>query len=131
MRSFETMKQEIDAHYPLYINGEWVEGEGGRMDVACPANGEKLCAVSAASSGDVDRAVRAARAAFPAWRSLPLPRRYDALMEIHGRIVRNMHRLCVAESLETGRPLPVSDHGQGAFSLFCRIDPFRRGWNEQ
>ena len=83
------MKQEIDAHYPLYINGEWVEGEGGRMDVACPANGEKLCAVSAASSGDVDRAVRAARAAFPAWRSLPLPRRYDALMEIHGRIVRN------------------------------------------
>ena len=125
MRSFETMKQEIDAHYPLYINGEWVEGEGGRMDVACPANGEKLCAVSAASSGDVDRAVRAARAAFPAWRSLPLPRRYDALMEIHGRIVRNMHRLCVAESLETGRPLPVSENmltmGREHFPYFAAL----------
>lgn len=41
MRSFETMKQEIDAHYPLYINGEWVEGEGGRMDVGMPRQRRK------------------------------------------------------------------------------------------
>ena len=50
MRSFADMKQEIDAHYPLYINGAWVEGEGGeRLEVVCHANGEKLCTISAAS----------------------------------------------------------------------------------
>ncbi len=125
MQTFETMKQEIANHYPLYINGEWVEGEASRMNVVCPANGEMLCTISTASPDDVDRAVQAARKAFPSWRRLPLPQRYDTLMKIHERIVRNMQRLCIAESLETGRPLAVSENmlamGREYFPYFASL----------
>jgi acyl-CoA reductase-like NAD-dependent aldehyde dehydrogenase len=109
MGSYLELKKGIDEFYPLYINGEWVEGESNkRLDVFCPANGEKLTSVAVASKGDVDKAVRAAQAAFPAWRATPLYKRYDILMELYNRLMANIEPLATAETLETGRPLPMS-----------------------
>ena len=59
--------QYIDAKYDLLINGEWVPAEGGEtFETFNPANGEKLADCANASPADIDRAVAAARAAFPA-----------------------------------------------------------------
>ena len=49
----------------LFINGRWEDSEAGRtIDVINPATGELLTTVPDADAGDVDRAVRAARASF-------------------------------------------------------------------
>lgn len=49
----------------LFINGRWVQPVlGGKMEVFNPADGKAFHTISAASSQDVDHAVRAARLAF-------------------------------------------------------------------
>src|SRR6202007_1073713 len=51
-----------------YIEGKHAEGTSGRWgDVYNPATGEKSRRVAFASAAEVDRAVKAAAAAFPAW----------------------------------------------------------------
>lgn len=51
----------------LLINGEWVDAQNGAtFETFNPATGEKLADCADASAADVDRAVAAARAAFPA-----------------------------------------------------------------
>ncbi|MGB9130523.1 MAG: aldehyde dehydrogenase family protein, partial [Thiobacillus sp.] len=53
----------------LWINGQRVPSHGGRMgDVFNPATGNVIRRVPLASQSDIDAAVAAARAAFPAWR---------------------------------------------------------------
>jgi len=53
-----------------YIGGRWVPSTGGaQLDVTNPATGERLARVPLSGAPDVDAAVAAARAAFPAWRS--------------------------------------------------------------
>jgi len=54
-----------DLTYQLYINGEWTDGTGGDvLTVVNPATEEAIGTVPQATSGDVNRAVEAARAAF-------------------------------------------------------------------
>jgi malonate-semialdehyde dehydrogenase (acetylating)/methylmalonate-semialdehyde dehydrogenase len=55
-----------------FINGEGVEGGGARFaDVYNPAHGQPCARVALASKEDVDAAVAAAHAAFPAWAATP------------------------------------------------------------
>jgi malonate-semialdehyde dehydrogenase (acetylating)/methylmalonate-semialdehyde dehydrogenase len=55
-----------------YINGEGVEGGGARFaDVYNPAHGQPCARVALADKEDVDAAVAAAHAAFPAWAATP------------------------------------------------------------
>src|SRR6202035_261973 len=59
-----------DIHH--YIEGKHAEGTSGRWgDVYNPATGERSRRVAFASAGEVDRAVKAAAAAFPAWAATP------------------------------------------------------------
>src|SRR5712671_5872865 len=59
-----------DIHH--YIEGKRAEGTSGRWgDVYNPATGEKSRRVAFAGAGEVDKAVRAAAAAFPAWAATP------------------------------------------------------------
>ena len=59
-----------DIHH--YIEGKRAEGASGRWgDVYNPATGEKSGRVAFAGAAEVDRAVRAAAAAFPAWAATP------------------------------------------------------------
>ena len=56
------------------LAGRWIAG-GARIEVEDPATGESIGTVAPLDAADVDRAVDAADAAFPAWRALlPLQR---------------------------------------------------------
>src|SRR6266480_2913591 len=89
-----------------FINGKRVQGSSGRGgDVFNPATGEKVRRVAFASAAEVDAAVQAARAAFPAWAATPpltrarimfkflelLHREHDALARLitdeHGKVM--------------------------------------------
>lgn len=52
----------------LYITGEWIPGASGTfIDVENPATREIFARVPAGNAEDVDKAAKAAHAAFPAW----------------------------------------------------------------
>ena len=55
---------------PNYINGGWVPSTSSELlDITNPATGEVLAQVPLSGANDVDAAVQAARAAFPAWKA--------------------------------------------------------------
>lgn len=65
----------------LYIGGQWVDSASGQwIDVVNPATRQVFAQVPAGNAVDVDRAAKAAAAAFPAWAATPLAER-KALME--------------------------------------------------
>ncbi|MEM9678324.1 MAG: aldehyde dehydrogenase family protein, partial [Pseudomonadota bacterium] len=52
---------DVKPYWQNYIDGQWVDGGAGRMDVVNPANSEKLADHACANVADVDRAVQAAK----------------------------------------------------------------------
>jgi len=67
--------------YGLYINGEWVDSESSRrFETRSPIDGRVLATFPLATPGDVERAIDAAEAAFPAWKRTPAPRRGEILL---------------------------------------------------
>ena len=67
--------------YKNYINGEWVEGSGGKaIEDRNPANRDELVGMFPSSTeADVNLAVDAAKEAFKSWRLLPAPKRAEIL----------------------------------------------------
>src|SRR3954468_11344833 len=84
----------------LFINNEWVDPvEGGTFDTYNPATGEVLARVAAASARDVDRAVRAARAALESgpWKTMDAADRGRLLFKLADLIERESHDLAALE----------------------------------
>ena len=69
------------SEYKLLINGALVDG-ASEMDVINPANEDVLAKCPRASQAQLDAAVGAAQAAFPAWRDTPIAERKAKLTEI-------------------------------------------------
>ena len=64
----------------LWINGDWVTGEGERRVKCNPIGKETLWQGFDASAAQVEQASKAARQAFPAWAKLPISAR-QAIVE--------------------------------------------------
>jgi aldehyde dehydrogenase (NAD+) len=90
----------------LYINGEWVAPKSGQtLEAISPATNKPLARVAAAGPADVDAAVAAARAAFPAWSALPGQERARYLYAIARHVQKHSRLLAVLESLDNGKPI--------------------------
>ncbi|WP_066817912.1 aldehyde dehydrogenase family protein [Sphingomonas mali] len=90
----------------LLIDGEWCDGaEGGTISVANPFDGETLAEVAIATAADVDRAVKAAERAFPAWRALAAHERGRLLLKLADAIEADTANLAGIEALDTGHPI--------------------------
>lgn len=76
--------------------------------VVNPANGTVLESFSLASATDVDRAVRAARTAFPAWSSLPPAERSGALHRLAARLEARSAEYALAETRQAGKPIRLT-----------------------
>lgn len=87
------------------IGGEWVPSVTGRMiEVINPANRELLASTPRSDAADVEAAVQAAEAAFPAWRDTNAPARAGLLFRWADLIEQNAQELDELESKEVGRP---------------------------
>jgi aldehyde dehydrogenase (NAD+) len=87
------------------IGGDWVPAASGEtIDVINPATGEVLGRVPRGTAADVDAAVRAAEAAFPAWRDTNATARAALLFRWAALIDENIAELDALESQEVGRP---------------------------
>jgi aldehyde dehydrogenase (NAD+) len=89
----------------LYINGEWVGPLGGQIvDVINPATEQPAGQITLATPADVDRAVAAARNAFPGFSRSTRTERLDLLQSILGVYVKRQDDLAGALTEEMGAP---------------------------
>ncbi len=91
---------------PNYMNGEWrPSAANDALDVHNPATAEVLARVPLSTQEEVDQCVRAAAAAFPAWRRVPAPTRIQSLFKLKGLMETHFEDLARAITLENGKNL--------------------------
>ncbi|ALE82191.1 aldehyde dehydrogenase family protein [Pseudonocardia sp. HH130629-09] len=79
----------------LYIDGGWIASAATEwIEVLDPATGKSLADVPAGDAADVDRAVRAARRAFPDWAATAPPERAAFVSRLADELARTLHGLC-------------------------------------
>lgn len=93
-------------NHKLFINGKWVASSSGRTFASTsPTDGKLLGYFQAGNSADVDRAVRAASKAFPAWSRTPPPQRGKILARVAKLLKENKLRLARLITFEMGKTL--------------------------
>ncbi|MFD9666240.1 aldehyde dehydrogenase family protein [Rhodococcus sp. NPDC059968] len=111
MTSTQTSLQDLqipDARdCPMFVDGAWVEALGGEWSgVTTPILREHVIGrVPSSEAADVDRAVQAARRAFPKWRSQHFTARQRVLGKIAGAIESRSEELARLTALDTGNAL--------------------------
>jgi acyl-CoA reductase-like NAD-dependent aldehyde dehydrogenase len=100
----ESLIRKIDAR--PFINGMYVDpATDNRIDVINPTTGKLLYEVSAGSQEDVNRAVAAARQAWPLWSAMPPLSRKAILYAFAEKIAENAKTLNLLDALEMGKPV--------------------------
>ncbi len=102
----------------LYIGGAWVASSGeGSIAVVNPAIAETIATVPQGTVDDVDRAVRAARAAFPGWSATPVAERARFLAALRDGLARRQPEVAATITAEMGAPLKVATTVQAGLPL--------------
>lgn len=99
----------------LYIDGRWVQScSSESIDVFNPASEAVLARVPAGNAEDVERAVAAARAAFPAWSVTCAAERGAFLQKIADGLAARKSEIARSITDEVGMPLKLSERIQAA-----------------
>ena len=97
----------------FYIDGQWVEpSESKTLDVINPAN-EQVCGkIALGNATDVDKAVKAAKKAFPAWSRTSREERLEVLGRILAEYQKRFGDLATAVTEEMGAPSSLAQRAQ-------------------
>ncbi|MFG3050830.1 gamma-aminobutyraldehyde dehydrogenase [Kitasatospora sp. NPDC048239] len=88
-----------------YINGEFVDAADGRtLDIVDPTTGEVYATSPLSGASDVDAAMAAAAAAFPAWRDATPSTRQKLLLKIADAVEARADEIVDTEVRNTGKP---------------------------
>ena len=108
----------------LYIGGEWVSPADGRtVEVINPTTEEPIGSVALGGPADIDRAVRAARAAFDAgpWAASTPVERAAIMTRAGGPDRRRAEVFARTITLEVGSPVAIADRQPLAAKLYPRL----------
>src|SRR5437762_10984002 len=87
-----------------YVNGAWLRATASEFaDVTSPATAELLARTPLSAAADVDAAVQAAAAAFPAWRRTPAGERIQYLFKLKNLLEENLDELSRIITTENGK----------------------------
>ncbi len=90
----------------LFIDGEFTDGADGRtIEVFDPHDMSLLATISEATEVDVDRAVEAAKRAYPEWKAMSATDRGRLLLRLADAIEEHGEELALLETRDTGHPL--------------------------
>src|SRR5690348_16910725 len=93
-----------------FVGGDWVDAVGGAtMDVINPATEQVIAHVPRCTGADVDRAVKAAKAALPKWLETTPAERAEILLELAKRIGAHQPELVAIESQNVGKPRSIGE----------------------
>ena len=102
----------------FYINGEWVDPVTPEsLDVINPATEDSVATISMGSSADVDKAVAAARAAFPSYSAMPVAQRVELLTEVREIYKKRINDVADAIQTEMGAPTNLARGAQAMVGL--------------
>jgi aldehyde dehydrogenase (NAD+) len=116
----------------LLINNRWVDSESGKtFPTINPATGETICHVAEADEADVNKAVKAARAAFQkgAWRSMSASERGKVMNRLADLIEKNADELARLEALDNGKPYKVAAAADLPLTIACYR--YYAGWADK
>lgn len=117
----------------IYIGGAWIPSAGtGMIDVTDPSTEETIGRIPDGAPADVDRAVAAARAAFPGWAATPVEERARLLGRVAGALQERAEEIGALIAREMGMPIKLSVYIQaglptidiGAMPDILRAFPF-------
>ncbi|MCA0327355.1 MAG: aldehyde dehydrogenase family protein [Proteobacteria bacterium] len=92
--------------HQLFIDGQFVDAASGETLISVnPHDNSPIVAVAMAGHADIDRAVAAARRAFPRWSRMAAAERGRILLKVADLIEAHAEELARLESLDTGHPL--------------------------
>ncbi|PHQ53411.1 aldehyde dehydrogenase family protein, partial [Streptomyces cinnamoneus] len=93
-------------HDGMYIGGSWRPAAGrGVTEVVNPADEQVIATVPAGDGEDVDAAVRAARAALPAWSATAPARRGEHLVALRDALDARREEIAATVTAELGSPI--------------------------
>jgi aldehyde dehydrogenase (NAD+) len=96
-----------------FIDGAFRASEGGaRRELINPYTEQVMGSVTLGTGADVDAAVRAARAAFPAWAAMPRDERAGWFLKLAGALNARAETIAALESAEMGSPIGFSKLAQ-------------------
>ncbi|WP_027858594.1 succinylglutamate-semialdehyde dehydrogenase [Marinobacterium jannaschii] len=89
----------------LFINGQWLPGAAEAFSSLNPAKGEVIWQGNSADAAQVDQALNAARAAFPAWAAKSFEQRAEFIRAYAAKLEENKELMAETIAMETGKPL--------------------------
>jgi phenylacetaldehyde dehydrogenase len=101
----------ISKNRKMLINGQWVEAASGKtFPTYNPATGEVLARVAEGDREDIERAVKAARAAFDTgpWSKMSASERGRLIWKLGDLLEQNLEEFAELEMLDNGKPLKVA-----------------------
>jgi acyl-CoA reductase-like NAD-dependent aldehyde dehydrogenase len=101
-------EQDAVSEFRLLIGGKLVEG-AGTLDVINPATGRALATAPRADRAQLERAVAAAKTAFPSWSATPLRVRADLLAKLADALEAEKDAFARLLTEEQGKPLPQAE----------------------
>lgn len=101
----------------LYIDGEWVDGEDGTIEVRDPATGDVIHTIANGSVADGKRALDAACAVQDEWARTSARERSDILRRAFDMMMERKEEFALLMTMEMGKPLSEArgevDYGAG------------------
>jgi len=107
----QNVSKFISKAHKILINGKWVEAASGKtFPTYNPATGDVLSQVAEGDKEDINRAVKAARAAFETgpWSKITPSERGRLIWKLGDLIEKHLEEFAQIESLDNGKPLTIA-----------------------
>lgn len=87
-----------------YIGGQWIDSKSEKFNtIYDPSTGKPIAQVPQCTKDEVEMAIAAAKAAYPAWRNTPVRKRASIMLKLHALIERDMDELTRMVATENGK----------------------------
>ncbi len=91
-----------------YVGGKLTESGNGKLDVFSPLDGSVISTVPLSKKSDLDKAVNAAKKAFPSWSNKPIKERVQVFFNYKHLLEKNIDELTELVHIENGKTIAES-----------------------
>ncbi|GAA5800224.1 aldehyde dehydrogenase domain-containing protein [Helicostylum pulchrum] len=112
--------KEVKVHTHLFINNEFVPGNGPLIETINPATEEVICSVHSADESDVNAAVKAAKTCFQStWRKVSPSEKGRLINKLADLMERDKDEIALLDALDNGKAFTVARDVDVTDSIAC------------